>query len=111
MSIRVITVTTDADGEFTLERRLAGIVKGIAIDVGDLDTPDIDISDGVWDTVILSVDGLAADAIYQPVIAANGTNGVTIADTYLPPPIFGSLKIEVTGGGANKTGTIRVLFG
>lgn len=110
MSLKTIAIETNADGEFTYERRLAGVIKAIAVELDELTTPDIDISDGVWETVILSVDAVAADTVYQPVIAAKDTSGVAIADTYLPPAIFGSLKIEVTGGGANKTGTIRVLF-
>lgn len=110
MSIKIVTVETDADGEFTYERRLAGVVKGIAIDVGDLDTADIAISDGVWDTEILTLAALAADAIYYPLVQAHDEDGVAITDTYASPAIFGSLKIEVTGGGANKTGVIRFLF-
>lgn len=111
MSTKIVTLETDADGEFTYERRLAAVVKGIAIDVGDLETPDIAISDGVWDTEILTVTGLAADTIYYPRVAAVDTDGVAIADTYAEPVIFGSLKIEITGGGANKTGTLRLVLG
>lgn len=110
MSIKTVVVETDADGAFTYERRLAGIVKAVAVDVGTLTTPDIDITDGVWGTVILSVNALAADAVYQPVVAAVGTDGVAIADVYASPAIFGNLKIVVTGGGASFTGTIRLLF-
>jgi hypothetical protein len=109
--VKIVTVETDADGEFTYERRMAGQVLGIAIDLGDLDTPDIAISDGVWDTEILSVTGLAADGIYEPLVQAQDTDGADIIDVYTQPVIFGSLKIEVTGGGANKTGTIRLVFG
>jgi hypothetical protein len=109
--MKIITVLTDADGEFTYERRLAGVVKAIAIDVGTLTTPDIVISDGVWDTEILTVAGLAADAVYHPLAPGHDTDGEVLGDTLVEPAIFGSLKIEVTGGGANFTGTIRVLFG
>lgn len=111
MSIRLITVTTDADGEYTLERRLAGVVKAIAVDLGDLDTPDVAISDGVWDTEILTLAALAADAIYYPLAQAHDEDGADITGAFVPVAIVGSLKIEVTGGGANKTGYIRVLFG
>lgn len=110
MNTKTIVVETDASGDFTYERRLAGVVKGIAVDVGDLSTPDIDITDGVWTTSILSVNGVAADTIYQPVVAAVGTDGVAITGQYVSPAIFGSLKIVVAGGGASKTGTIRLLF-
>ena len=110
MSLKLVTVETDADGEFTYERRMAGVIHGIAIDIGTLTTPDITITDGVWDTAVLTVAGLAADAIYQPVAAASTVLGAASA-TLVPVPIFGSLKIVVTGGGANFTGTIRFLFG
>ena len=110
MSTKIVAVDTDAGGEFTYERRMAGVVMGIAIDVGDLDTPDIAISDGVWDTEILTLSGLAADATYIPLVQAQGDDGVDITDALAHPVIFGSLKIEVTGGGANKTGTIRLVF-
>ena len=111
MSIKVVTVETDADGEFTYERRMAGVVKGIAIDVGTLSTPDIAISDGVWDTEILNVTALAADATYLPMAPAVDEDGAAITDVYASPVIFGSLKIEVTGGGPNLVGTIRLIFG
>jgi hypothetical protein len=110
MSLKTITVETDAAGEFTYERRLAGIIKAIAIDIGDLETPDIVITDGVWDTEILSLTALAADGVFQVVAPAQDEDGVVIADAYVAPAIFGTLKIEVTGGGANKTGTIRLIF-
>lgn len=110
MSTKIVSLETDVDGVFTYERRLSGVVKGIAISLGDLDTPDVAISDGVWGTEILTVTELAADTAYQPVVEAVDLDGAAIADVYAEPVIFGSLKIAVTNGGANKTGTLRLVF-
>jgi hypothetical protein len=111
MSVKTVVVETDAAGAFTYERRMAGVVKAVAIDLGTLTTPDVTITDGTWGTSILAVTAVAADTIYRPVVAAQDTAGSAIASTYTEPAILGTLKIVVAGGGANFAGTIRLLFG
>ena len=78
--------------------------------IGTLSTPDIDITDGVYGTSLLSVNGVAANTLYRPGIQLQDDSGAGIAGAYASPPIFGTLKVVVTGAGNAKSGTIDLLF-
>lgn len=110
MMTRVISIETDGSGDFTWERRLVGVVEALAFDTGDLSTPDLTVTDGVFLTDILDVTAVAADTVYRPVGPVVDNDGVAIADVYQPYAVMGSLKVVISGGGASKTGTLKVLF-
>jgi hypothetical protein len=107
--LKRINILTDGSGDFTYENVFRGVINAVVINVGDLSTPDIAISDGVYEVSVLDLSGVAADARYQPVVAVQDDSGADIADVYGPPAIFGSLKVVVAGGGANKSGSIDLM--
>jgi hypothetical protein len=110
MSARTVYVSTDVAGDFEWERALFGIVRGIAVELGTLTTPDIVITDDVWGTSLLDVSALAADAVYQPGAALQADDGTDIADTYAPAAVMGRIKVVVSGAGSLKTGRIHLLL-
>lgn len=120
MSTRTIVIRTDADGEFTYERAFTGSINAIEYkndaDEGlALSTPDIDVSDGVYELSILSVDAVASDTVYQPRMFAQDTDGTDLAvgtsiKAAVPFAVMGTLKVVVTGGGANNQGRLRILY-
>lgn len=105
MSLRTILVNTDSDGAFTYERELAATVRAIAIELDTLESPDIVITDGVYGTALLSVSGLGDDQVFQPGVLFSGEENDTLTAT----AVMGTLKVEVTNGGATKHGRITVL--
>jgi hypothetical protein len=115
MSVKQISIRTAANGSYTYERAFEGVVYGIELQIGTLSTPDIDVSDGVYLQSLLSVNGVAADTMWQP-----GRNLQNAAGTALqagssinsdaPSAIMGTLKVEITGAGDTKRGTVRILY-
>jgi hypothetical protein len=95
MSSRTILIETDAVGAFSYEEPLFCSVVAVKTVVGDLDTPDIVISDGETGDVLRTLTALAANDYWQP--------GNPIA-------VFGLLHVDVTGGGDTKHGRIRFLL-
>lgn len=115
MSVKTVFIRTAADGSYTYERNFEGVVYAIEVLIGDLSTPDIDITDGVYSTSLLSVNGLAASAIYQPGKSLTNDAGTalqagTSINSDAPTAIMGTLKIAVTGGGDTKKGSVRILY-
>lgn len=120
MSLRTIRIRTDANGAATHESAMKGTIRAIEVLLGDLSTPDIDITDGVYGDTILSVNGLAADTVYRPGIPLMDDAGSAISEdasgsgdmvgAYAPLSVMGTLKVEITGGGNNKTGRVVVLY-
>jgi hypothetical protein len=94
MSSRTVLVRTDGSGDFTYERPFFGSIRAISVDIGDLATPDIEVSDAVSGTTVRTLSALAVDDYWQA-----GT----------PVVVFGTLRVVVTGGGATKSGRIRIL--
>ena len=92
MSSRTVLIATSPDGSYSYERPMFGVIGGVATLIGDLDTPTIVISDPVSGTTIRTMTSLAADDFWQP-----GT----------PVMVFGTLRVDVTGGGDTKHGSIR----
>lgn len=108
--IRRIAVTTDASGDFTASYHLYGTLHGVNVELGDLSTPDITISDDVRAVEVLAVTGLAADEFYQLSAQMQGDDGADLTGAFGAPAIMGSLLVEVAGGGNAKSGTISLLI-
>jgi hypothetical protein len=107
-----VTLTTDGTGAAsrTLSVRGAAVLRCIDLDLGDLSTPDIDITDEPSGTVVLSVNGVAADTRYVPTILGTDNAGANVVGAALPFVVMGALQIEITGGGATKTGYLAILY-
>lgn len=115
-SVRTIHVKTASDGSFTYERVLRGVIDAIEVLVGDLSTPDIDITDDTYSKSFLSVDGVSADTVYYPsefLMAADATTAALVGTGMKGASAavcVGTLKVVVAGGGDTKKGEIRVLY-
>lgn len=105
-------VTTAADGSWTGAYAVRGQLIGVAVEVGDLSTPDIDVTDETFDTPIslLSVNGIAADAVYYPQVTSTDPSDGTAGDTFFAPGIFGRVQVAVSGAGDTKHGLIHLLI-
>ena len=115
-NVRTVTIRTAADGTFTHTRALRGIIRAIEVQIGDLSTPDIDVTDDTYSQSFLSVNGVAADTTYYPstfLMAAVGTTAALVGTAMKaagPAVCMGLLKVAVTGGGDTKTGHIKFLY-
>lgn len=92
MSVRQVNVRTIADGTYTYERPLRGVVRAVEVKVGTLTTPDITVTDGTYGTAIYSGSGIVADLISAMNVA-----------------VMGTLKVVVAGAGDTTKGTVNVL--
>jgi hypothetical protein len=92
MSVKTIKVVTAVDGSFTWELPFKGTVRAVEVDTGDLSTPDIAITDGIYGTSVYTATGLASDAVAA-----------------MEVKVMGTLKVAVTGGGDTKSGRINLL--
>lgn len=115
-SVKTITIRTAADGSYTWERYFTGIIDAIDFEIGDLSTPDIDVTDDDHTLTLLSVNGVAADTVYYPstfLMAADGTTAALVGTAMKAAtsfPFIGTLKVAVTGGGDTKTGHVKILY-
>jgi hypothetical protein len=109
MGIRRIAVTTAADGSFSQTVNLFGRLHGVRVELGDLSTPDITITDENRSVDLLAVTGLAADAFYQLSAQLQGDDGADLTGAFGPPTVLGLMSITVAGGGNAKSGTITCL--
>ncbi len=109
MNVKTIRITTDAAGAFDQNFHLSGQIVGISLDVGDLSTPDLTLSDLDTAEVIYAKTAIAADLVAQPrrLVQLN-TTGADIAATYDAPVVMRTLRVLVAGGGNTLTGTLRV---
>lgn len=116
MSVKTIFIRTAADGSYTYTRNFTGQIKAIAFEIGDLSTPDIDITDDTYGRTLLSVNGVAADTMYTPsdfLEAADGTTAALVGTAMkgaMSAVVMGVLKVVVTGGGDTKSGKVRLLY-
>ena len=108
-TIRTVNVMTDADGDFETTVAYRGQLVAVKVELGDLSTPDLDIDDG--DRSLLSVNAIAADAVYHPTTPDTDPTDGTAGTSFVSPAVFGGLTVTVAGGGATKTGKIKLLFG
>lgn len=112
---KTIFIRTDGTGAYTWERNFPAQILAIEVKVGDLSTPDIDITDDTYGTSFLSVNGLAADAVYFPGgnlmnDAGSALQAGTSIDSNAQAVCMGVLKVVVTGAGDTKKGRIVVLY-
>lgn len=115
MSIKTIFIRTDTNGDYTWEREFQGVIHAIEVEVGDLSTPDIDLTDDTYSVTFLSVNGLAADAVYYPGEFLQGPDGTDLAagtsiKAGTSSVCMGVLKLVVAGGGSVKRGRVTILY-
>lgn len=114
MSVKTISIRTAADGSYTYERSFKGVINAIEVLLGEapnaLSTPDVDVTDDTYSLTVLSVDGVAADTVYQPTAALGDTDGTSSASAVGALAVMGVLKVAVTGGGDTKRGRINIHY-
>jgi len=116
MSVKQVSVRTAADGSFTWERAFKGTIHAIEFLIGDLSTPDIDVTDDDYSLSFLSVNGVAADTVYFPstfLMAADGTTAALVGTAMKgasPAVCVGTLKIVITGAGDTKRGKVNIIY-
>lgn len=119
MALKTKQVTlgpTDGSGNFSVNlSNLTGRVAAIAVDIGDLSTPDIAVTDLVTGDAILSVAGVAADTRYQPKIIASDPADGSALDTagdvaFTEPVLIRGAGIAVSGAGAARTGVLYLVL-
>lgn len=124
MHYRMVRIKSSGTGAFTERFRAGGkFLRVIEVEVGDLSTPDIAITQEPSGDSILSVSGLGADARYYPLVAGqdntganigvdvdNGDSGTSTVGPFVAPYITADIEVAVTGAGANRSGSIRFVF-
>lgn len=116
MSVKEISIRTAADGSYSWERTFRGTIRAIRLELGDLSTPDLDVTEEDDSLSIISVDGVAADTTYYPstfLMAADGTTAALVGTAMKGAtalPIIGTLKVAVTGAGDTKRGKVIILY-
>ncbi len=115
-SVKTVTIRTSSGGAYTWSRYFTGVIDAIEVDIGDLSTPDVAITDDTHTINILTVAGVAATTVYYPsafLEAADGTSAALVGTAMkgaTSRPFIGVLKIAVTGAGDTKTGHVRILY-
>lgn len=108
-----LTMKTDSGGDAVAVAPLVGRLVAVDVDLGDLSTPDIDVTDEPAGTSLLSVNGVAADTRYHLATKMQDSTGGDAdsdgGDVFTAPTVLGQVKVVIAGGGANKTGTVRLL--
>ena len=116
MSVKTVNIRTAADGSYSWERLFRGTIRAIEFQIGDLSTPDIDITDETYTLTLLSVNGVAASTVYYPstfLEAADGTTAALVGTAMkgaTAAPVMGVLKVAITGGGDTKSGKVIILY-
>ena len=103
-----LKLKTDGSGDAVAQTNFYGELLAVDVAIGDMTTPDIDITEEPAGTSVLSVTGLAADTRYLPAAESADTDGSALG-SYAHPVILGKLQVAVSGGGATKSGTVRLL--
>ncbi len=119
MNVRRVNVTTDASGDFVAIVRTPGEILGVALVLGDLSTPDLDVDDTLTGTSILSVTGEAATIAWRPLTLEQDASGVDIAaaagpplinNVYAPVICYGTVTITIAGAGNVTSGVVYIAF-
>lgn len=105
-----VPLVTDGTGAASATVRGVTILRRIDFSLGTLSTPDLDITDEDSGVVVLSVDGLSADDQFFPTVLGTTSAGADLAGAGLAFPVMGRLQIEVSGGGASKSGGLLILY-
>ena len=116
MSVKQIIIRTAADGSYTYTRAFKGVINAIEFLIGDLSTPDIDVTDDKYSKTLLSVNGVAADTLYLPsdfLQAADATTAALVGTAMKgarAAVVMGTLKVAITGAGDTKRGTVNIHY-
>ncbi len=119
MNVRRVHVLTDAAGDFVADVRTPGEILGVALVLGTLSTPDLDVDDTLTGTSILSVTAEAATIAWRPLALEQGADGVDIAaaagpplinNVYAPVVCYGSVTVTVAGAGDKLEGDVYIAF-
>jgi hypothetical protein len=104
-----LRMSTDGNGDAEASRPLIGRLLAVDVDLGDLVTPDITITDEPAGTTLLAVSSPSDGDRFRPTVVAQDDSGADIVGSYVPAEVLGSVKVVIASGGANKTGTIKLL--
>lgn len=108
-----LAVTTDGAGAAVATAPLVGRLVAVDVTLGTLDTPDIDVTDEPAGTSLLSVNGVAADTRYHLATKMQDSTGGDASsdggDVFTAPTVLGQVKVVIAGGGATKSGVIKLL--
>lgn len=113
--VKTVPINTNASGDATATVRAGGCrLHAIDLSIGDLDTPDVTITEEPIGTQLLALTGASGDGRYQPLVVGSDDAGAAL-DTagdvaYAPPAILGRIQIVVAGGGNKKSGEITLLL-
>lgn len=116
----VVTITTDASGDFTGYTPIVnGLVHAVRFIDTDLDdTADITVTCGGSGMAIVTLTNQAATGSFQPAGATHSTAGAAAlyaaggtAVTAPVPVADEAIKVVVAQGGNAKTGTLHVYVG
>ncbi len=116
MSVKTVFIRTAADGSYTWARAFKGKINAIEFVIGDLSTPDIDVTDATYSKTFLSVNGVAADTMYLPsdfLQAADASTAALVGTAMkgaTEAVCMGVLTVAITGGGDTKRGRVNILF-
>ncbi len=118
MNVKTILIETDDSGNFTYSRHFVGQILGVKVSVGTMTasaaTPDFTLSDVDQSVDLIAVTGLSADAYYQPVVTASGSDGDPVDTTgdvaYVAPVIIGSLGIAIANSDPGGKGYVRLVL-
>lgn len=107
----IIPVVTATDGSFSADVRLYGCVVAVGLRIGTLSTPDVVITDGLTGAAVFSKAGIASDGRWQPQVLLQDDAGVDLSpDVFGAPAVTGILRVAITGGGSEKSGSLVILF-
>lgn len=102
-----VPLTTASDGTAARDVRMGSCqLLAVKVELGDLSTPDITLTDEPTGTELLAVTGVAADTLYTLAAAVQGSDGEDVSGAYAPPMVLGRIHVAVAGGGDTKTGRL-----
>jgi hypothetical protein len=108
--MRTVNVKSASDGTYSTDIAHRGKLEAVKVEIGDLSTPDLEITDEPTGTNLLTVAAIAGDAIYYPQVATTDPADGTAGDDFTSPGVFGKLHIAISGAGNAKSGVIRLLL-
>lgn len=117
MNVKQIGIVTDTNGDFTTTVKIQGAVVAIALDIGDLSTPDVTVTDALTSEAVFAKTAIATSDTWHPRRLLQSSAGVDLAaaagppvlnDQYGPVVVFRNASIVVAGGGSIKSGTLYI---
>ncbi len=108
---KTVPINTNASGDATATVRAGGCrLHAIDVALGDLDTPDITITEEPQGTSILGLTGLAVSGRYLPVVVGQDDAGADVSGSAVAPVILTRIQVVVAGGGNKKSGELTLLL-